>query len=160
MLFYTTKDCQTRPTLTDDQSLELIGKNIKIVPKLIVDGTVLNYIIINFDNFTANSTNPEYRDNVIEFDIVCHFDQWHLKDFQLRPYRIAAEIDSMFNNRHLTGIGKLQFMGTSQLILNEEFAGLCMMYQAIHGDEDKKRTLNPDEEAMLIENFDKIFNNG
>jgi hypothetical protein len=51
------------------------------VPKLIVDGTVLNYIIINFDNFTANSTNPEYRDNVIEFDIVCHFDQWHLKDF-------------------------------------------------------------------------------
>jgi hypothetical protein len=66
----------------------------------------------------------------------------------------------MFNNRHLTGIGKLQFMGTSQLILNEEFAGLCMMYQAIHGDEDKKRTLNPDEEAMLIENFDKIFNNG
>ena len=45
-----------------------------------MDGSVLNYIIISFDKF-APSKNPEFRDNVIEFDIVCHFDQWQMKDF-------------------------------------------------------------------------------
>jgi len=54
----------------------LFGKNIKIVPKLYVDGSVLNYIIVNFDNFTPNGNNPEFRDNIVEFDIICHFDQW------------------------------------------------------------------------------------
>jgi hypothetical protein len=73
MLHYTTEDCLTKATLTDDESLELFGKNIKIVPKLTIDGSVLNYVVINFDNFVPNATNPEFRDNVIEFDIICHF---------------------------------------------------------------------------------------
>ena len=51
----------------------MFGKNIKNVPKLYVDGSVLTYIIINFDNFQP-SGNPEFRDNIIEFDIICHFD--------------------------------------------------------------------------------------
>jgi hypothetical protein len=55
--------------------------NIKIVPKLKVDKTVLNYVIVKFDDFMTNATNPEFRDNIIEFDILCHFDQWQLEDF-------------------------------------------------------------------------------
>jgi len=58
-------------------------------------------------------TNPAYRDNIISFDIVCHFDQWNLGNFALRPYKIAAEIDSMFNNKRLTGIGKIEFLGAN-----------------------------------------------
>jgi hypothetical protein len=76
MLHYTTRDCMNKPSLTEEETLDLFGKNIKIVPKLYVDGSVLNYIIVSFDNFTGNGTNPEFRDNIIEFDIVCHFDQW------------------------------------------------------------------------------------
>jgi hypothetical protein len=98
MLFYTTRDCLDKPKLTSEETISLFGKQIKIVPKLYVDGSVLNYIIISFDNFTGNRTNPEFRDNIIEFDIICHFDQWHMKDFELRPYKIAAELDSMFND--------------------------------------------------------------
>ena len=159
MLYYTSRDCLNKPNLTEDQSLDLFGKNIKIVPKLSVDGEVLNYIIISFDNFTMNATNPEFRDNIVEFDIICHFDQWQIKDFELRPYKIAAEIDSMFNDKHLTGIGKLQFLGANQMILTDEFAGICLMYQAIHGEEDKKHMPNPADEQAFIENFDKMFNN-
>ena len=158
LLYYTTKDCMSKPNLSEDQTLELFGKNIKLVPKLYVDGSVLNYIIVSFDNFTGNMTNPEFRDNIIEFDIICHFDQWQLKDFQLRPYRIAAEIDSMFNGKHLTGIGELEFLGANQMILTDEYAGLCLMYNAIHGEEDKKFMPNPNDEAQMIENFNKIFN--
>lgn len=158
MLYYTTTDCLNRPKLTQEQTLDLFGKQIKIVPKLYVDGSVMNYIIISFDNFTLNAANPEFRDNIIEFDIVCHFDQWHMKDFELRPYKIAAELDSMFNDKHLTGIGTLQFLGANQMILTDEYAGLCLMYQAIHGEEDKKKMPNPMDEQAFVENFDAMFN--
>ena len=158
LLYYTTKDALDKPNIGEDKSLELFGKNIKIVPKLYVDGSVLNYIIISFDNFTGNATNPEFRDNIVEFDIICHFDQWQMKDFELRPYKIAAEIDSMFNDKHLTGIGKLEFLGANQMVLTDEYAGVCLIYRAVHGEEDKKHMPNPNDEQAFIENFDAMFN--
>lgn len=156
LLYYTTEDALDRPNLTDEQSVELFGKNIKNVPKLYVDGSVLTYIIINFDNFTPNRTNPEFRDHIIEFDIVCHYDQWTLKDFQLRPYRIAAEIDSMFNGKHLTGIGETEFLGANQIILTDEFAGLCLMFRSVHSEEDKRNFPNPEEDEAFKEEFKEI----
>ena len=158
LLYYTTPNALNLPYLTDEQTYSLFGKNIKIVPKLCVDGSVLCYMIISFDNFTPNATNPEFRDNIISFDIICHFDQWHLEDFKLRPYMIAAEIDSMLNQQKLSGIGRLDFLGANQLILNDEFAGISLMYSAIHGEDDKKNPVNPKDEIDIIENFDNIFN--
>lgn len=158
MLYYTTRDCLDRPKLTEDETIEMFGKQIKIVPKLYVDGSVLNYMIISFDNFSRNANNPEFRDNIIEFDIICHFDQWHMKDFELRPYKIAAELDSMFSGQKLTGIGKLEFLGANQMILTDEYAGLCVMYQAIHGEEDKKNMPNPADEEAFRANFNAVFN--
>lgn len=152
LLYYNSKDALRKPNITEDQALELIGNNIKIVPKMYVDGSVLTYIIINFDKFIP-SGNPEFRDNIIEFDIICHFDQWQLEDFALRPYKIAAEIDSMFNNTHLTGIGELQFVGATQTVLTDEFAGVCLLYEATHGEEDKKFMPNPKDEERFLKDF-------
>lgn len=157
LLYYTTTDCLERPNLTATQTAELMGKNIKNIPKLYVDNSVLNYIIINFDNFTPNYSNPQFRDNIIEFDIICHFDQWQLEDFKLRPYRIAAEIDTFLDKKHLTGIGELEFMGASQIVLTDEFAGICLMYKTYHGEEDKKNMVNPEEEIEYSKDFQDIY---
>ena len=159
LLYYTTSDAMERPNLTEDESLSLLGTNIKIVPKLYVDGSVLNYVLINFDNFIP-SENPEFRDNTIQFDIICHFDQWNLRDYALRPYKIAGEIDSMFNLKKLTGIGYLEFMGATQIVLTDEFAGLCLMYRTVHGGEDEKyMPTYPDKNSGKIkeEQFIKEF---
>ena len=155
LLYYNTKDALDRPALTEDQSLELFGKNIKLVPKLYVDGSVLTYIIISFDNF-VQSSNPEFRDNIVEFDIICHFDQWQLQDFALRPYKIAGELDSMLDKKRLTGIGLLEFLGANQIILTDEYAGLCLMYRAWHGEEDKKFMPNPADDPQFIEDFKEM----
>ena len=160
LLVHNTKTALNDRGLNEDEVYGMFGKNIKIVPKLYIDGSVLNYIIISFDNFTPNASNPEFRDNIISFDIICHFDQWQLEDFQLRPYRIAAEIDTMLNDKHLTGIGTLQFLGANQIILNDEFAGVSLMYSAIHGEEDKKDMPNPEDNENYIKDFNEIFNNG
>ena len=158
LLHYTTPDCLEKPNLSVEERNALIGKEIKNIPKLTVDGSILNYLIVSFDNFTLNDTNPQFRDNIIEFDIICHFDQWQLKDFQLRPYRIAAEIDSVFDKTHLSGIGELEFLGANQMILTDEYAGLCLMYAAIHGEEDKKFMPNPADEEQFLADFNKMFN--
>ncbi len=159
LLYYNTKDCLDKPALTQQENIEMFGKNIKLVPKLYVDSDIKNYIIINFDKFSPNATNPAFRDNIIEFDILCHFDQWQLKDFQLRPYRIAAELDSIFDQTHLSGIGQLEFLGADQIILTNEYAGLCLTYTAIHGEEDKKKMPNPIDEEEFIKNFNQMMNN-
>ncbi len=155
LLYYTSPDALDRPSLTIEQSNELFGKNIRIVPKLTLDGTVLNYIVITFTDFTINPTNPEFRNNVIEFDIICHFDQWQLKDFQLRPFRIAAELDSMLDKQHLTGIGDLLFAGAKKININDEFCGVCLKYLAIHGEEDKKGMPNPQDQSGFVKAYRK-----
>ena len=47
----------------------------------------------------------------------------------------------MIDKKHLAGIGETQFMGANQIILNDEFAGLTLIYKAIHGGEDKKKLI-------------------
>ena len=159
LLKYTTEDCMSQPNISENDAIDMVGTNIRIIPKLTVDSSVLNYIIVNFDHFTPNNTNPEFRDNIIEFDIICHFDQWRIKDGQLRPYRIAAELDSMFDNQHLTGIGTLQFLGASQIIISDEYAGISLLYSAIHGEEDKKNFVNPEADEQFKQEFNEMWNN-
>ena len=158
LLHYTVRDPLSQPNLTEEESIALFGKEIKTVPKLYVDGSVLAYMIISFDNF-VESSNPEFRDNIIEFDIICHFDQWQLSDFDLRPYRIAAELDSMLDKQRLTGIGLLEFVGASQIVLNSEYAGLCLMYRAYHGEEDKKPMPNPADQKQFEQEFKETQKN-
>lgn len=158
LLYYTTKDCLNKPNIGEDATLELFGKNIKLIPKMGIDENVLNYVFISFTDFKPNKTNPEFRDNAIEIGIICHYDQWQLNDFQLRPFRIAAEIDSMLTNSRLSGIGKLEFDGGDRVVFDNEYAGVCLYYKAIHGEEDKHNPLNPNDAQALIENFNKLFN--
>lgn len=161
LLYYDTPNALQQPAVPQDKALEMFGKQIKIVPKLKVDKPEFCYVIISFDNFTPNMTNTEFRDNIISFDIVCHFDQWNLGDFALRPYKIAAEIDSMFNKKRLTGIGTIDFLGANQIVLSDEFAGLTLMYQTMHGyrGEDSINALNPKEQQDINSNWNNIFNN-
>ena len=160
LLYYDTPKALDQSNVSQEESLKMFGNQIKIVPKLKVDQPDFCYIIISFDNFTPNMTNTEFRDNTITFDIVCHFDQWNLGNFALRPYKIAAEIDSMLNNKKLTGIGTLQFLGANQIILSDELAGLTLMYQTIHAydGEDTKKALNPREQQDINNNWNQLFN--
>ena len=160
LLYYDTPNALQQLNISEEKAIEMFGKQIKIVPKLKVDKPEFCYVIISFDNFTQNISNPEFRDNIVSFDIICHFDQWNLGDMQLRPYKIAAEIDSMINRKRLTGIGTVEFLGANQIVLSDEFAGLSLMYQVIHGydGEDSKYANKPGEQESINSNWNKMFN--
>lgn len=132
LLKYTTPDSLSMPILTTAERMEMINTHVKIVPKLPIAEEVGSYIIILFDTFTPNMTNPMFRDNVIIFDIICHTDTWVMDDYMLRPYKIMNEIDKMFNNSKLNGIGKVDFVASNSLILTSELAGFTIMYKVIN----------------------------
>ena len=119
---------------------------IKITPKIAFKEheEVKSYILISFDNFIPNATNPEFRDCTVSFDIICHTNYWDLGGFQLRPLKIAGYIDGLLNNCKLTGIGTFQFLGCSELILDENLAGYTLMYSAVHGSDDRIDNNNDD----------------
>ena len=163
LLYYPKKDCITNasgecPNLTEEETRSLVDTYIRRVPRLALDEDIANYVIITFDNFVENPTNNYYRDNIIEFDIICDFDQWHIADGQLRPYRIAAEIDSMFNNQHLSGLGHLNFLGAKQMSVNDTCAGLTLFYLAVHGDEDKQDFVQESANNQFIAEFNEMWN--
>lgn len=55
----------------------------------------------------------------------------------MRHTQIAGYIDGILNNARLSGIGTLQFMGASQVVLDEEHGGMIVRYIATHGNDDK-----------------------
>lgn len=118
---------------------------IKNVPKLSFGEheEVRSYILLEFDDFIPNGTNPHYRDCVISITIISHLDYWELDDYKLRPYQIAGYIDGILNETRLSGIGTLEFMGASEIILNEYLGGVLLRYRAVHGRPDDSTTINP-----------------
>ena len=117
---------------------------IRLEPKLSFEEgeEVKSYILISMDNFTPNATNPEYRDCIISFDIICHTDQWDIGNYRIRPLKIAGYIDGILNGSKLNGIGTFQMMGCNQLILDQNLSGYTLMFKTINNiDEDKNAEL-------------------
>lgn len=116
---------------------------IKAIPKLSFGEheEVKSYIMLEFDDFTP-SENPEYRNCTISFTIISQLDYWELDDYELRPWLIAGYIDGILNETKLSGIGTLQFLGASQVVLNEYLGGVILRYTATHSDADDSERIN------------------
>ena len=145
LLVINTKDCldssneNYRKIVENTSVKELLEENyITLVPRIKMKEheEVKSYIILSFDNFESTS-NPEYRDFSISFDILCNTDYWYLGDYQLRPLKIAGIIDGILDGARLSGIGELEFAGGRQLILSNELSGYTISYVATHGNDDK-----------------------
>lgn len=112
---------------------------ISTVPrfKFIEHEHVKSSILLEFDDFVPTS-NTQYRDCTISFTILCHLDEWELDNYKLRPHQIAGYIDGILNESRLSGIGTLQFIGASQIILDENWGGMSLRYIATHGHDDEE----------------------
>ena len=112
---------------------------IRLEPKIKLSENeeVKSYIVISFDNFVPNATNPEFRDCIVMIDVICHTDYWDVGNFRLRPLKIAGYIDGILNGCKLSGIGKFEFAGCNELILDDDLSGYCLMYSATHGSDDE-----------------------
>lgn len=111
---------------------------VRLSPKITMgeNEEVKSYIVISFDNFRPNETNPYYRDCTVMIDILCHTDYWDIGNYRQRPIKIAGYIDGILNGTKLSGIGSFNFLGCNELVLSENLSGYCLVYDAIHGADD------------------------
>lgn len=156
LLIINTKDCLTSNNPNYQNKIDSLSlkdlrdkQYIRLEPKIKFGEheEVKSYILISFDNFTPNESNPEFRDCTVNFDVICHTDYWALDDYQIRPLKIVGFIDGILNNTRLSGIGKFHFMGCNELILDENLSGYTVSYRAIHSvdgdDKIKPKELPP-----------------
>lgn len=109
---------------------DLINKQILIVPKIFDDSTEkMSYITAIFDGFVVNQINPEFKISTVRFDIACPYDEWLLNERSLRPYLIMQEVDTMFNESKMAGLGTLQFYRADTLTLTPWIGGYSMKYK-------------------------------
>lgn len=145
LLLINTKDCLY--DMTNPKYLEIINGTsvqdlrekgyIRLEPKILMgeNEQVKSYIRISYDHFVP-SRNLEFRDCIVEIDIICHPEYWDLGNYRMRPIKIAGYIDGILNKSKLSGIGVLNFAGMNEIILDENLAGYCLMYSAVHGSDD------------------------
>lgn len=113
----------------DVKGEDLIHKQILIIPKIFDDDTEkMSYIVAIFDDFIVNPMNSEFKLSTVRFDIACPYDEWILNEQSLRPYLIMEEIDKMFNEKKIQGIGNLQFVRANNLTLSPQIGGYSMLY--------------------------------
>ena len=145
LLIINTKDCLDKNITKYDQIVnqysvnDLIEKQyIRTTPRLEFNEheDVQSYILVSFDNFTTNPVNQEFRDCMINFDIICNTKQWDLDNLRVRPLMIAGYIDGILNLGKLSGVGETYFLGCNELILDSNLAGYTLSYQVVHFSED------------------------
>lgn len=126
LLVHTDKDAETTE-LTQEQIEAVFGDQIKIVPVIDKDDDIKNYIVIQFGAFTGVK-DTHYKNYVITFDVICNIENWLLKDYTPRPYKIMAEIDSIIADSKIDSVGPVEFIAAQNLIINEELSGFTLSY--------------------------------
>lgn len=151
LLVITNKDClvdESNPEYkkVDDMSLKQLIDNGYIVLSPVEKNEEYEKlkaaIVLSFNDFIPNGTNPEFRDCSVCIDVICNTECWSLTDYQQRPFKILGYIDGILNNTKLSGIGELHFLGCSGPVIDENIGMFSMVYRAVHGSDD----IIPDEE--------------
>ncbi len=144
LVYHNTPDCLNGPQVTSSQIAEMLEtKQICSLPRIQVDEEKKTYLTINFDSYFPNDSNSFYRDHSIEIRIIVHFDNWNLENNDIRPYRIAGEIDSMLNGAKLSGIGVTNFSHATQDVYDAEYGGVTLNYRVVRGTEDEQEDVRP-----------------
>ncbi len=115
--------------LTQDEIDAMLGRNILIVPKIPDElDDKLCYVIALLDKYQVAPGNSEFKAAEIRFVVLCPTDRWIINEKNLRPYAIMNEMDLMFNEKELAGIGNLQFHTLGILVPSTNLSGYTMIY--------------------------------
>lgn len=134
LLYHNTPDSLEQPDIEDTNILKEITKeNIRIVPRVKIPSKQNSFLIITFDNFSPNQSNPKFVDNNIFIEILCPNEDniMILDDYMLRPYKIMHEINEELDKTKLNGIGVVNFVGADAINLGDYY-GYRLSYTVIN----------------------------
>ena len=129
LLKFTDSDPLNHEDLSQDEIDKMLHKNLLIVPKLPDEDQDKNcYIVVILDKYMVDPVNPDFKSVIIRFDVICPLDRWVINSSTLRPYLILNELDKMFNEQKLAGIGNLSFINADRLVVSPYLGGYTVNY--------------------------------
>jgi len=91
-----------------------------------ISSTVINVL---FNNFKLGTTNNKFKTSNLEFVILCHMSLWRLDTSQLRIFCLLNEIDQIFSEQRVIGIGKGEFDYCNLTWADENYSGYRLSYK-------------------------------
>ena len=129
LLKFTDSNPLDHEDLSQDEIDEMLHKNLLIIPKLPDEDQDKNcYIVVILDKYEVDPYNPDFKSVIIRFDVICPLDRWIINSSTLRPYLILNELDKMFNEQKLAGIGNLSFINADRLVVSPYLGGYTVNY--------------------------------
>jgi hypothetical protein len=125
-LQYTSKDPLSEPDIADTSTL--LFNRIFPVPKLPSTEDAGSFLTVIFEDIRLGNQNPNFKNSLISFRIICHIDEWRMNG-ALRPYALMNEIDELFNDQNVVGIGKMKFDRSTFLYANAKYMGYRLDYK-------------------------------
>ena len=108
LLYYTDADPLSHEALTDTQKKqEVFNKLIRFVPKIGATETLNPIIAIRIINGNKNSANNEFRNVHLGIEVFTPWDEWIIKNDNLRPFAILGEIQTSLDGKTVNGLGRL-----------------------------------------------------
>lgn len=108
LLYYENKDPLARENLTEDQkNKEVFEKLIRVIPRVTEDDTNKSVIVLYITRGRKSGENNQFRTIEITVEIFVPFEQWIIKDSNLRPFAILGEIQESLEGKTINGLGRL-----------------------------------------------------
>lgn len=133
LLYYQSSTPLSQPDITTPKSL--IMTNIFPFPKIPkVEQEEISVVDILFTGGKPNG-NIGFKNSKLIFYIICHINTWLVSGTisTLRPYEIANEINSIFENRRNSQLtlGQVLFDSWDYVVWNNMFCGYVLSYKLV-----------------------------
>lgn len=130
LLLYEDYNPLSKPDVLNPKSLipEYIYPGFKIPDTKQKQQSILT---VECDNAKLSS-NPEFTNTALVFNIMCHTSLWMIKS-EIRPYMIMQEIDDIFGeeSHNRLSIGRVHLDKCQKAIYNDKFAGYMLTYKLV-----------------------------
>lgn len=127
LLLFNDKDPLSHELLNQDEKNDLVYSKIYPIPFLGDMDEEGSFLIITFDKISQSTENPKFKNFIISVDVISHVNLWGTKG-GLRPFLLMERVDSILNQNRFSGIGKLQFVDSSLMVLTSEQMGYSLKY--------------------------------
>lgn len=132
LLYYTDKDPLSKPDLSQEIIQDRVfNKLIKIIPKLDPKETANSIIAFRVVRGRKTSSNTEFNNILINFEVFVPLTQWMIKDVSLRPFLIMSEIEKSLDGKTINGLGKMECNGFDINFITQEISCYEMTFNIV-----------------------------
>ena len=120
------------PDLSDEERMDLFGKNIRPVPLITSeDETTTSKIIVVFSDGDPNDENTSTEDITVLIYVYTPYKEWIIAGDQIRPFALMSEVRKTLQNKRINGLGEIKYNGFTISSLTTE-TGSYLMRFSIH----------------------------